>query len=82
MWQEADIKKVFKRIGELQGEMVQMQTALSALPAISPISQGIGEVEKAAYVKKMLEQIGFDKIDEYHAPDKASFVELPLVRTP
>ena len=72
MWQDADIKKVFKRIEQSQGAMIKMQTDLSALPAISPLSKGIGEVKKAAYVKKVLQGMGFDKIDEYRAPDKAA----------
>lgn len=72
MWQDAEVKKVFKKIEQLQSSMIKLQTDLTALPAISPISKGIGEVKKAAYVKKVLQTMGFDKIDEYRAPDKAA----------
>ncbi|MFH1231598.1 MAG: M20 family metallo-hydrolase [Planctomycetota bacterium] len=72
MWQEEKVKKVFRRIELFQNAMVQTQKALTALPAISPINKGIGEVKKAAYVKKLLQQIGFDSIDEYRAPDRTA----------
>lgn len=71
MWQNNDIKNVFKRIHQLQNEMVRLQTGLTAIPALSPINKGIGEVKKAEYLKKALKQLGFNNIEEYRAPDKS-----------
>ena len=70
MWHNNDITKVFKRIQQLQPEMVRLQAGLTAIPALSPISKGIGEVKKAEYLKKALKQLGFSHIEEYRAPDK------------
>ncbi|HLD35978.1 MAG TPA: M20 family metallo-hydrolase [Planctomycetota bacterium] len=72
MWQNNDITKVFKRIQQLQPEMIRLQAGLTAIPALSPISKGIGEVKKAEYLKKALKQLGFSHIEEYRAPDKSA----------
>ncbi|MFH1228270.1 MAG: M20 family metallo-hydrolase [Planctomycetota bacterium] len=71
MWTDNDIKKVFNRIHQLQNEMVRLQAGLTAIPALSPINKGIGEVKKADYLKKELRKLGFDRIEEYRAPDKS-----------
>ncbi|MEW6026931.1 MAG: M20 family metallo-hydrolase [Planctomycetota bacterium] len=67
-----DIKKVFKRIEQLQPEMIRLQAGLTAIPALSPINKGIGEVKKAEHLKKALKQLGFSNIEEYRAPDKST----------
>ncbi|MFA5795445.1 MAG: M20 family metallo-hydrolase [Candidatus Brocadiia bacterium] len=70
MWSDNDVKKVFNRIHQLQGDMVRLQVGLTAIPALSPINKGIGEVKKADYLKKELRKMGFDRIEEYRALDK------------
>jgi len=70
MWPEQDIKKICKHIDKMQNEMIKLQSGLTAIPALSPISKGIGEVKKAAYLKTALKQLGFSNIEEYRAPDK------------
>ncbi|GAG29254.1 unnamed protein product, partial [marine sediment metagenome] len=70
MWRNEDYKRIFKRINSLKNEMVRAQVRLTAIPALSPINKGEGEVKKAAYVKKLLKSVGFDQISELRAPDK------------
>ena len=70
MWPEQDIKKICKHIDKMQNEMVKLQIGLSAIPALSPINKGIGEIKKSAYLKKELKRLGFGQVEEYRAPDK------------
>ncbi len=52
-------------------EMIAMQAALTALPAIAPQSGGEGEAAKAAYLRGELERLGLI-VEEYRAPDTAA----------
>jgi len=70
MWQDKEFKMVFKRIDTLRREMVQTQMRLTAIPALSSVNKGQGEAKKAEYVKGLLKSTGFDKIEEFRAPDK------------
>jgi succinyl-diaminopimelate desuccinylase len=70
MWRDDELKKLFKRIDSLRREMINAQIGLTAIPALSPINKGEGEVRKAEYVKKIIKPIGFDEIKEFRAPDK------------
>jgi acetylornithine deacetylase/succinyl-diaminopimelate desuccinylase-like protein len=49
--------------------MIEMQAALTALPALSPDSGGQGEYEKAQYLLSQLREWGFPDITEINAPD-------------
>ena len=61
--------RVAKRIDGYQALMIELQTELTALPALSPENGGEGELKKAEYVKKWLENLTVDELIEVDAPD-------------
>lgn len=66
-------KKVFemisKKIDNHEDSMIQMQIALTAIPAISPDNGGNGEFEKSKYLSSCLKRMNFPDPIELHAPD-------------
>ncbi len=69
MWNEADFKRIREQIDRLEPEMVEMQRRLVALPAISPVSGGVGEKAKSEYLAGLLRSWGLE-VTEYRAPDE------------
>ncbi len=61
--------RLFSKIDKFRDEMVETQIRLTSIPALGPQNGGDGEKEKADYVKSLLGSIGFDRIEEYKAPD-------------
>ena len=66
----SSIDQVFSIINEYREEMIQFQTELTAIPALSPDNGGTGEHEKAEYIKGRLEELGPTKLLEINAPDE------------
>jgi succinyl-diaminopimelate desuccinylase len=64
-----DYNKIIKRIDTYEDAMVELQIALTAIPAISPDNGGDGEVEKAKYISNCLNKMGFPSLKELHAFD-------------
>lgn len=62
--------KIAKRIDTYTDDMIDLQIKLTAIPALSPDNGGDGEGAKARYLLGVLQQLGFGKIREIHAPDK------------
>lgn len=62
--------KVFDKINEYRNELIDFQSELTAIPALSPENGGTGEHEKALYLKKRLEELNPTGLTEIHAPDK------------
>lgn len=60
---------VASRIDAFRDEMIDMQVKLCACPAVAPASGGQGEAQKAALLKKYLDQNGFSDISLIKAPD-------------
>lgn len=69
MLNEVLFEKLAKRIESYREEMIQLQIALTAIPAIAPESGGDGEYEKAKYLKKVLTDFGFEDVTEINASD-------------
>ena len=63
------IKKIEKRIDSYENDMVALQLALTAIPALAPENGGDGEYEKARYLTEYLERMKFDNISRFDAPD-------------
>lgn len=63
-------ERVARRIGNYEEAMIQMQIALTAIPALSPENGGDGEYEKAKYLHSCLRRLGFVDIIEINAPDE------------
>jgi len=60
---------VLNRIDNYRDTVIEWQRNLVSLKALGPENGGFGEIEKAKYVKSILEEIGFDDIKQIDAPD-------------
>ncbi len=60
---------LYQRIENSRETLVEWQRQLVAIPALGPENGGEGELKKAEYVKSILNEIGFDEIREFNAPD-------------
>ncbi len=64
------MNKVYKTIDGYKDAMIDLQSKLTAIPALGPDNDGDGEIEKAAFVKEWMEnEIGFDTIEQFNSPD-------------
>jgi succinyl-diaminopimelate desuccinylase len=61
--------RISTRIDTYESSMISMQTALTAIPALSPDNGGEGEYRKAEYLITKLNETGFQNIIEINAPD-------------
>lgn len=64
------IQRIARRIDGYTDEIVQLQTDLTALPALGPENGGEGEREKAEYLKRFLARLAVDSVIEVNAPDR------------
>jgi succinyl-diaminopimelate desuccinylase len=64
--------QIARRIESYRNDMINMQIALCALPAIAPSSGGEGETKKAEYLLDFLRTNGFQDISLIKAPDLES----------
>jgi succinyl-diaminopimelate desuccinylase len=64
-----DKTQVFTKIDSLTQEMVQTLMSLVRIPAFAPENGGDGEAQKAQRLIQILEEVGFDKIERFDAPD-------------
>ena len=63
------LNRVLKAISASRDNMIELQRLLSAVPAISPQSDGEGEMEKARVLAGWLTENGFPEPQWYYAPD-------------
>ncbi len=63
------MEKTFKLIDKSRETVIEWQKNLVAIKALGPENDGEGEFEKARYIKKLLQEIGFDDIKQIDAPD-------------
>jgi succinyl-diaminopimelate desuccinylase len=64
------LEKITKRIATYQEEIVELQTKLTAIPALAPENGGEGELKKAQYIQSYLENtLGCDNLQFFKAPD-------------
>ncbi|HHF42833.1 MAG TPA: M20 family metallo-hydrolase [Candidatus Aminicenantes bacterium] len=63
------IDDIFRRIEEFRDEMIDLQIQLCGLPAISPVSGGEGEAQKAEFLLQYLQDKGYDSLKVLKAPD-------------
>jgi succinyl-diaminopimelate desuccinylase len=60
---------LLKKIESSRDAVIEWQRELTAIPAISPLSDGQGELDKAVYLESELRKLSFDEIKRYDAPD-------------
>jgi len=61
--------EIVKKIDGYEGSMIEMQIALTAIPAIAPDNGGDGEYEKAKYLSSCLKYFNFPTPINLYAPD-------------
>jgi succinyl-diaminopimelate desuccinylase len=67
---DADIfQRVSHKINSYRDQMIELQTALTAIPAIGPENGGDGELLKANFLKQRLMEMGFNNFRHYDAQD-------------
>lgn len=69
MIDEKTFERISHRIDTYRDDMIELQKALTALPAVGPINGGDGEMLKAQMLKKRLLEMGFNNFRHYDAPD-------------
>ena len=70
MMDEEIFEKISRRIDAYRDEMIDLQKALTALPAVGPVNGGDGEMLKAQMLKKRLVEMGFTTFRHFDAPDE------------
>ncbi|MBN1480252.1 M20 family metallo-hydrolase [candidate division KSB1 bacterium] len=64
------VERLYQRIETYHDTIIEWQKNLVAIKALAPESGGDGELEKANYVRQILQDIGFDEVQEINAPDE------------
>jgi len=59
---------LFSYLDQQTEKVVELQTALTAIPALGPMNGGDGEKEKADYLVQYLKSMGIEDIREFKAP--------------
>jgi succinyl-diaminopimelate desuccinylase len=62
-------QRISQRIDFYREQMIELQTALTAIPAIGPENGGDGELLKANFLKQRLMELGFNNFRHYDAQD-------------
>lgn len=62
-------KKLASRIDSFRDAMIELQIALSSVPAVGPENGGDGELEKSVLLKDRLTSLGFKNFQDYNAAD-------------
>ena len=61
--------QLYNAIDGMRDYIVSIQSELVSIPALGPDNEGVGEQEKADYLKKHLKELGVKDIREFKAPD-------------
>lgn len=69
MIDETIFTKISQRIDSYREAMIELQTALTAHPAVGPENGGDGELLKANFLQERLAQMGFTNFQHYDAQD-------------
>jgi len=62
--------RIAKRIDSYVDQMIEMQSGLTAIPAMAPENGGDGEFDKACFILEYLQSMNFAKVFEIMAPDE------------
>lgn len=62
-------ERICRKIDSYREEMIDLQKALTAVPAVGPINGGDGEMMKARLLKQRLLTMGFTDFAHFDAPD-------------
>lgn len=62
---------VLKQIDDLETEAVNFMSSLIPIKALGPMNDGVGEAEKAAFIKKYLQEMGVTDLQQFDTTDPA-----------
>jgi succinyl-diaminopimelate desuccinylase len=62
-------QRIAKRIEGYEQDMIRLQFALTAIPALAPENGGDGEMKKAVFLAGILSDMGFPRVERCDAPD-------------
>ncbi|MDQ7795934.1 MAG: M20 family metallo-hydrolase [Spirochaetia bacterium] len=65
-----ELAQISKFLDSQEKGIIELESLLTAYPALAPESGGIGEIEKAAALEKWLKAQGIQNIQHYDAPDE------------
>ena len=63
------LKKIFEQIDNSRELIIQLQSGLTAIPAINPENGGNGEYDKFIWLKDFIKDWGFSGFEDIFAPD-------------
>ena len=66
----SELENVFERIVGYRDEVIRIQAELTSRVALGPENGGTGEHEKTGYIKRLLEAMNPELLEEIKAPDK------------
>ncbi|MBN1849620.1 MAG: M20 family metallo-hydrolase [Deltaproteobacteria bacterium] len=66
----SDLETIFKKIDGYRDEIIEFQGDLTSRVALGPANGGTGEHEKADFLKRKLEDLKPDDMEEVKAPDE------------
>ena len=64
-----ELKQILNKIETYRDVVIDLETKLTAIPALSPASGGDGEMKKAMVIKEYLQGLGISDIVQLDAPD-------------
>ncbi len=64
------LQRIIDGLNQRGNDVIRLQRELTALPALGPENDGIGEEHKARFILDELQKIGVDNVTTYHAPDE------------
>ncbi len=64
-----ELARVFEFLEAQERDIIQLESLLTAYPALAPESGGIGEIEKASALEAWLKAQGISNIEHFDAPD-------------
>jgi len=70
MVNQDELKRIINRIEAMENQMIDFQSKITSVPALSPVNGGEGEWVKAMVIKDFLKENGIDDIQQIDAPDK------------
>jgi len=64
-----ELARAFEFLEAQERDIIQLESLLTAYPALAPESEGIGEIEKASALEAWLKAQGISNIEHFDAPD-------------
>ena len=67
--QMTGLTQLIDKISTYRNEVIRLQKAMTAIPALAPENGGQGEKAKADFIDQCLEEVGLNEIEHINAPD-------------